>query len=341
MKKRTLRARLWVAALCSLCVQLSAAGEALAEDAACSVGDRPCGRRAFERATSAFDAQRYEEAARWYLAAQTAAPHPTLSFNLGLCYARSGQPSLGHAQFVKLLAEPLLDDDLRERARRELAAVDRRVARVSIEAGEGHGVVEWDGQIMEGQPEDWIVDPGAHHVRISGADGTVLDQDVRLEAGERLKLRLMNRTRALDLAALPRQSGPASSAQPGPATAMPAAPDGSTMRRGGLAPEWFYLAGGVTVLLGAATIWSGLDVENAYARYQDDAPKLTQAEADARVSDGHERELRTNVLLGATAASAVATTLLGVFWTNWHPEAGRPGVSMVVTPAGGGVHGTF
>jgi hypothetical protein len=87
-----------------------------------------------------------------------------------------------------------------------------------------------------------------------------------------------------------------------------------------LPPAVFYAAASVSVALGAATIWSGLDVLNAYDDYERDLPYLTQGEADERVENGHARERRTNILLGATAVAAVATTALGLFWVDFGPK---------------------
>jgi hypothetical protein len=88
-------------------------------------------------------------------------------------------------------------------------------------------------------------------------------------------------------------------------------------QRSGLSPVWFYATASATVLLSAGSIWSGLDVRNAYDHYQGDLPRLTQAEADARVEDGHSRELRTNLLLGATVLSAAGTALVGLVLVDW------------------------
>jgi hypothetical protein len=87
-----------------------------------------------------------------------------------------------------------------------------------------------------------------------------------------------------------------------------------------LSPVVFYGAATATVLLGGLTLWSGLDVQSAYNDYQRDLPRLTQAQADQRVSSGHARELRTNALLGATVLSAAATVTMGLLWVDF---AGR------------------
>jgi hypothetical protein len=91
----------------------------------------------------------------------------------------------------------------------------------------------------------------------------------------------------------------------------------------GISP-WFFVGGAVaTVGLGAATIWSGLDVLSANDTYKKNPTQ-------AGYNDGKDRELRTNVLIGATAVVGAATGVLAIL-TDWSGKRGeeaaqRPGV---------------
>jgi hypothetical protein len=97
--------------------------------------------------------------------------------------------------------------------------------------------------------------------------------------------------------------------------------DGVTMdqgvtSRGGLSP-WYFASGAIaTAGLGAATIWSGLDVLSAHDTYKKNP---TQTGYD----DGKSRETRTNILIGATSVVGVATGVLALFtdWGGKHRDA--------------------
>jgi hypothetical protein len=87
------------------------------------------------------------------------------------------------------------------------------------------------------------------------------------------------------------------------------ADSGTANHEGGL-PRWAFLAGvAVTVGLGVATVWSGLDVLRLHEKYKKDKTK-------AGFDEGRDRELRTNILIGATAAAGVTTAVLAIF-TRW------------------------
>jgi hypothetical protein len=80
-------------------------------------------------------------------------------------------------------------------------------------------------------------------------------------------------------------------------------------------------------VLTGVTIWSGLDTQSALSDYERDLPRLTQAQADARVSDGHSRELRTNLLLGGSLLAGAGTAVLGVWFTDFGGAKARVGVA--------------
>lgn len=86
----------------------------------------------------------------------------------------------------------------------------------------------------------------------------------------------------------------------------------------GLSPAWFFGAAGITTILGASAIVSAVDLSSKHDEF------------NARPSEqgsvaGEDAQLRTNVLFGAVAVSAVATAALGIFFTRWSSE--RPASS--------------
>lgn len=316
------------AALVALALAFGSSGTRLAEaePETCREGDRDCGREAFTQGTRHFDQSRYEEARRWFLSARAAAPHPIISFNLALCYARLGRPSLARAELTPLVSDLSLEASLRERAGNELAAAEAALSRVRVDSTEPRSnVIELNGQPVEAPTGELVVDPGVHRLRISNRGLVVFDQELTLEPGEQLQLRVTNRSRAIEVVVVP-ETGHSSPAAPLPSPGPPP-------KRSGLSPAWFYVSGSATLLLGGATLWSGLDVNDAHDDYRAELPRLSQGEANARVANGHARERRTNWLLGATAVAAAGTALLGVVLVDWQPKQGAA-ATLSLKPAG-------
>lgn len=79
--------------------------------------------------------------------------------------------------------------------------------------------------------------------------------------------------------------------------------------RRGTPPALFYAGLGVTAAVGAVTIWSGIDTMSGVDAYRTNP---TQAALDA----GQSKELRTNILIGATSAAAAATVIFAIV-TDW------------------------
>lgn len=291
----------------------------------CAAADRECGRQAFSQGTAFFDEGDYVQARAWFLAAREAGAHPVISFNLALCALRLGKPSLARAELAPLVGDPALPAALREQAQRELTAAQAALAHVHVESPEPRAnTIEVDGQRVEAPEGELDMDPGVHRIRVSSAEVVVYDQEVQLEPGERLRLRVTNRARAIDVVVVP---------DPRPRPTRPETAKPSPKQHPGLSPVWFYASASVTVLLSAATVWSGLAVNRDYDRYRKDLPRLTPAQAESRVDDGHAGELRTNVLLSAAALSAIGTTLVGLLLVDWKPKPSSSATTLTLTPA--------
>ena len=98
-----------------------------------------------------------------------------------------------------------------------------------------------------------------------------------------------------------------------------------------LAPLYTWIGVGLTGALGIATILSGVDARAGVPDFKKAATLNTecmmmvpakdctaeQATARSLLKDGEARELRTNVLIGATAFAAVGTGLVALFLTDW------------------------
>jgi hypothetical protein len=102
------------------------------------------------------------------------------------------------------------------------------------------------------------------------------------------------------------------------------------------------VGGAVTAGLLGVTIWSGLDT----MAYRDTFDKNR---TQANLERGNAKQLRTNVLIGATAGVAVLTTVAAIWFVNWKGNgpanaanvSGRPSVRAGLGAGSLLVTGTF
>ena len=97
------------------------------------------------------------------------------------------------------------------------------------------------------------------------------------------------------------------------------------MKERPLGPAVFFVAAGVTVAAGAATIVSGIATQN------DPGPDAVRRECAGQgpscplYQEGQDAETRTNILLGATIGAAVVTGVIGLFFTQWSSSSSTAG----------------
>jgi hypothetical protein len=294
-----------------------------------------CGRHHFEVGTQAFEKGDFAAAAAEFQAAMAQRPHPVIRFNLALSLARLGHPSAAIEQLRQVQSDTTADKDLRERAEREQRSAEQALSRVTFRLTDpSRESVELDGAQLTQVKDEMSIDPGPHHVRIISGSSVVLDQDLDLSPGERVELRVGERSRRIDVVVVPdAPQKPATTPQPRPRP--PARARHSTRP---LAPTWFYVGVGSTAVLTGLTIWSGLDTNSAYDDYKHDLPRLTQPAAEARVKDGHSRELRTNLLLAGSLVCGAGSAVLGIWFVDF---SGKRQASVGVLPGGVAVSGRF
>lgn len=291
-----------------------------------------CGRKHFERGAQAFERGEFAVSASEFEAALSLRPHPVIRFNLALALARLGRPSAAVQQLRQVVGDPAADRELRGRAEREQKSAEQALSRVTFRLSDPtRERVELDGKSVDLAAQgELALDPGTHHVRVISNSSVVLDQDLELSPGERVELRVGERSRRIDVVVVP--DAPAPAAAPPIAPVLPSAPPS------GLPPALFYAGVGVTAVLAGFTVWSGLDTKSAYDDYQRDLPLLTQPEADQRVDSGHARELRTNLLLAGSLLAGAGTAVLGVWFTDF---SGNRRAAIGFGPAAAVVSGRF
>jgi hypothetical protein len=294
-----------------------------------------CGRRHFEVGTRAFEAGDYAGAVKEFELAIKHRAHPVIRFNLALSLSRLGKPSAAVAQLRLAVADPATDKALRERAERELRSAEQAQARVTFRLTDpSRERAELDGvEVALSAQQDLAIDPGTHQVRVISGSAVVLDQELELAPGERVELRVGERSRRIDVVVVP---DPVTTKPPAPPRPPPKLSPRPRPRP--LPVGWFYTGIGATAVVTGFTIWSGVDTNHALSDYERDLPELDQAEADARVAAGHRRELRTNLLLTGSVLCAAGTAVLGIWFVDF---GGGARAQAVLTPRALVVSGSF
>jgi hypothetical protein len=165
-----------------------------------------------------------------------------------------------------------------------------------------------------------FVAPGRQLLEISFDGDQTVTREATLRAGDDI---------ALTVAAPPARRAP------GAEKPLPPAAERTTARHdsGGLSPYWAIGGGTVTLALVGLTTWSGLDTNAAHDAY-------AKAPSPQGWSDGRAKQLRTNILLGTTAAVGLVSTVVAVFWTRWDDDR-RPPRELAVVPGNGGATLSF
>lgn len=294
-----------------------------------------CGRYQFEAGTSAFERGDFADAVARFRSALAQRPHPVIRFNLALALLRLGQMTAAIAELQQVETDPEADKTLKERAERERRGAEQALAHIYFKLSDpSRERVELDGNPVNlSAAQDLTLEPGSHHVRVISNAAVVLDQELELAAGERVELRVGERSRRIDVVVVPVAAPPASptvSPRPVPPPAPPP--------RAALSPAWLYAGVGATVVLTGFTVWSGIDTRHAYSDYRRDLPGLTQAEADERVDNGHRRELRTNLLLTGSLLCGAGSAVLGIWFVDF---SGKGRTSLAVSPSSVALSGKF
>jgi hypothetical protein len=191
-----------------------------------------------------------------------------------------------------------------------------------------------------------FLDPGPHDLGVSFQQGGSVSTHVDSAKGA-----------STPLSFEPPSAPPTSPTPTGKTSTAPGAqvqPDTTVQpKEKPLGPVVFFIAAGVTVAAGAATIVSGIATQN------DPGPDAVrrecagQGESCPLYQEGQDAETRTNILLGATIGAAAITGVIGLFFTQWSsggakgPARGTDEVAPAASVARSlrfspfGVHGRF
>lgn len=302
----------------------------------CTRSPTTCGKEAFEAGIRAYQAGKYATALRLFRDAHQLRPHPTILYNVALAEAKVGQLIEAVEHLDQVFEDPATPGDLLERARLERDQVAAKIA--SITAEDEGARLRVDGAIAAGHPPTRMVNPGRHHVELSISGRVAVDREVAVRPGERLRLSVATAS-GLAEPIPPEPDDPASPGpeQPSAAAAPDLLPSEPEQSRREIPPVWVYVGGGLTLGLGGLTLWSGLDTRRAFLDYEEGVGSLSRSAAAAQRDAGRGKQLRTNILIGATAVAGLATTAVAVLVVDWSKRGHggdkvSPSVSFVVSP---------
>jgi len=276
---------------------------------------------AFDRGREAYKAEKYLLAAEQFERADAAAPSAT-----ALELAIRSRTTAGDADRAATLSALSLerhsdDEKLTELAQKTIEASKADLYELTVRCSEPCELSDGN-KIVHGRPaltRRVFLAPGEHELRAGFGEGRTDSKSVTATAAGTGEL------------AFEAPAKEPEATEPDPVVTAPAPPpqaDRGPKQGGGLPPIVFWVGASVTTAVGGATIWSGLDTVN------NPGTDRVQAECEAGdeqcplYQEGRKKQLRTNILIGATGLLGVATALVGVLATDWDGgkvSASKPG----------------
>lgn len=163
--------------------------------------------------------------------------------------------------------------------------------------------------------------PRTHHVLFTapGARTIAADFDGKRKTSKQITA-VADHTLAVDLEAPSVQVSPAARMAGTPGSEKPVRASTTAHESRGISRWWAVAGGAVVVGAGAATALSGM----ATLSTRDKIREATAAGQDGRAlyNHGRDQQIRTNVLLGVTAAAAAGTVVLAVL-ASWSSTPGE------------------
>jgi hypothetical protein len=277
--------------------------------------DVPAAARAFTEGQAAQMDGKYERAADAFELAYSLSPSKEALRSAARMRMQAGHLARAANQAELLLAEYPGDPPSVALAKEILAKAAPELCKLAITCAAPGCTISAGGRaISMNVAESHVIylSPGDVQLEL-GFDGAQATRKIEARAGVSIALRVD---------APPRKAKPAKPA----AASKPDQPVARAPRPArGLPRTVVYVGAGVTAALGAATLWSGLDTQSAHDDY-------VKAPTDQGWEDGRSKQLRTNILLGATAASAITTAVIAVYFTKWSSE--RKTVAVTPTSTG-------
>jgi hypothetical protein len=247
-------------------------------------------------------------AAELYELANTLAPSPEALRSALRARRAAGQLGIAAGHAEELLELYSDDEKSAEIAQATLDEAKQKLARFVIHCKPRACNVVVDDAAVTTAPKiqhSVYLEPGKHQVK--GAFGTLQTkaQEASGEAGEE---------QTLSFDAPPEPKRPKTL----PGSEFDVTGDGGTViRERGLHPAYFISGAVVTVALAGVAVWSGMDTLSAHDDYRVERTDPEDfARGEEEYQDGRDKQLRTNLLIGAASGAALVTGVLALV-TDW------------------------
>jgi hypothetical protein len=299
------------APICALLLSLALPAGAGAQDAQ----QRQAAANAFDRGTTAYLQEDFATAARWFEMANDLAPASGALMQAIIAHRRAGNELRAATLALRLIARFPDEAEMVGRAQSVIDDLGEQFFRIDVECN-AECAVEVDGTLSS--HDSFFLTPGEEHTIGATFDTGTETATVSGEAGDVRSLAF----EAPEGAA--RLEDPADEGDEDGATGdgrnplegpMDDGRDEDGDESGGLSPAYFITALVLTAGAGATLAWSGVDTLNARDEYVETAMTDTDLARDM-LEEGQSKELRTNILIGATAGLA-AVTLVFAILTDW------------------------
>ena len=270
---------------------------------------------AYDKGTTAYVDQAYDEAAVWFETANRLAPAAPALMQAIRAHEKNNNGARATTLALELQSAHREDASANEFAQGVLDKNAASLLRVQVNCDEDCKL-DLDGKLQEYLT--FFVSPDDRHRLTATFETGSKTAAFQGAAGE---------TKELTFAA-----PPAPPVKPIVIAKEPSAEDSEGTGKKPLPPLATWIGLGVTVALGAATTISGVDALNGVKPYEDAAKAWNactaammqpgacpteEANAKDLLDKGRSRELRTNILIGATAAAAVGTGVIAFLLTDW------------------------
>ncbi len=284
----------------------------------------------FDRGRRAYLAKDYEQAAAHFENAFRDAPSKE-TLRLAIRARRDAKQPARAATLAAVALEMYGNDAATAQlAKDTLAETSKQVAELIVECT-APCTIAADGRVVsesDAERHRIFLDPGEHELGVSFQQGGSVSQHVDAKKGTSTTLSFEPPPPA------PVESPPATETPP---EAPP--PEATRTSDKPLGPAVFFVAAGITVAAGAATVVSGIAAINDPGTDAVRRECVGQGESCPLYQRGQDAETRTNVLLGATIGAAVVTGIIGLFFTDWSSSGSRPSPSVRVGALG--IEGRF
>jgi hypothetical protein len=254
----------------------------------------PLGPAQFDKdARAAFAEERYREAAELFERAQRMGPHPATQFNAALSWDRAGELARAADGYEAALGMAGLRVEMADTARKRLAVLKKSLGYIQITEPIGETVSVAHAKDVS-IPVNVHVAPGKQRVVVRRRDGTKIEREVSVLAGEVVSVALTDKPSA----ARPKAPPVVRRSHESPAPLPDKEP--AVRRR-----TWGFIAIGAGVVAAGAAIASGLKMRSELDKFED------SGRHDLEARDSAVRyKLWANVLAGTAIVAGGAGTYL-------------------------------